>query len=629
MHQKEETIRQKKNIRQYLQANRLITDGAMGTYYTECGGKEELAEFGNISEPDLIKNIHREYIDSGAGLIRTNTFACNTTFFENMEQVRENIRAAWSIAKEAQAQAAADGKEVFVAADIGPIDDGGDREDAEIFAEYREICDVFLAEGADIFVFETHSQTMYLRETAAYIKQRNPQAFIWVQMAFNRSGYTKLGLGIRSFIREMAETEPIDAYGLNCSISSAHMYGFLKDAVFAGGKPVSALPNASYPLEVRGRVLYSKNISYFSQNMVAMAELGIEILGGCCGTSPAYTKAMAEALKAVPVTSKREMDTISGGDKTQKTQTPRKTAQENVDDTGRPEVFQEKIHPFMEKVRSGKKVFLVELDPPFDADIHKVMEGAKLLKEQGTDIITLSDSPLARPRMDVGLLAAKLQREMDIPVMPHVSCRDRNMIALRGMFLGLHANDIRNLLLVTGDPIARADQPAVKPVYNVNSIKLMKYVKQMNAEHFSGDGLVYGGALNYHGVNGDAIAKRMQDKVDAGAEYFLTQPIYSPEDIERIRFLKSKVNTRIFCGIMPLVSFRNARFIRNEMPGIHVPDEIMAQYPEGLTREEYEKRAVAICVELAGKMEDVADGFYFMPPFNRVHLICEIMNALR
>ena len=625
MHQREEMTEQKGSIRQYLQANRLITDGAMGTYYTECGGKEELAEFGNISEPDLIKNIHREYIDSGAKLIRTNTFACNTTFFQDMGQVRENIHAAWRIAKEVQTEALAEGRDVFVAADIGPIDDGGDREDAEIFAEYREICNVFLAEGAEIFVFETHSQTMYLRETAEYIKQRNPQAFIWVQMAFNRSGYTKLGLGIRSFIREMAAAETIDAYGLNCSVSSAHMYGFLKDVVFAAGKPVSVLPNASYPLEVRGRVLYSKNISYFAQNMAAMAELGVEILGGCCGTSPAYTKAMAEALADVPLTSKKEMDMVSA--KAGRVENP--TAGMEVPGQDSQNVSQEKIHPFMEKVCSGKKVFLVELDPPFDTDIHKVMEVAKLLKEQGADIITLSDSPLARPRMDVGLLAAKLQREMEIPVMPHISCRDRNMIALRGMFLGLHANDIRNLLLVTGDPIARTDQPAVKPVYNVNSIKLMKYVKQMNAEHFPEDGLVYGGALNYHGVNGDAIAKRMQDKVDAGAEYFLTQPIYSSEDIERIRFLRSKVNTRIFCGIMPLVSYRNARFIRNEMPGIHVPDEIMAQYPEGLTREEYEKRAVAICVELAGKMEDVADGFYFMPPFNRVHLICEIMNALR
>ena len=213
--------------------------------------------------------------------------------------------------------------------------------------------------------------------------------------------------------------------------------------------------------------------------------------------------------------------------------------------------------------------------------------------------------------------------------MPHICCRDKNKIAIRSQIIGAHINGIRNTLVVTGDPIDRGQADSVKSVYNFHSIRLMEYIKDMNVELFEEEPIVYGGALNYAGKNVSAIVERMKKKVDAGCQYFLTQPIYSKEDMERIAYLKEQVDTKILCGIMPLVSYKNARFIRNEMPGIHVPDEVFAKYHEEMTREEAEEVAVEVSVDIAMKMKDVADGYYFMTPFNRVSLIIKILQRLK
>ena len=213
--------------------------------------------------------------------------------------------------------------------------------------------------------------------------------------------------------------------------------------------------------------------------------------------------------------------------------------------------------------------------------------------------------------------------------MPHICCRDKNKIAMRSQMIGAYINGIRNLLIVTGDPIDRGDEDSIKRVYNFNSIRLMDYVSDMNVELFGEEPVVYGGALNYAGANVNAIVDRMRKKIEAGCQYFLTQPVYSKEDMERIRFLKENVDTKILCGIMPLVSYKNARFIRNEMPGIHVPDDIFEQYRPDMTREEAEEIAVEVSVSIAMKMKDITDGYYFMTPFNRVSLITKILRRLK
>ena len=276
---------------------------------------------------------------------------------------------------------------------------------------------------------------------------------------------------------------------------------------------------------------------------------------------------------------------------------------------------------------TGLAVIAVELDPPFNQDAQKLMEGAFQLKQSGVDIITIADSPLARARADSVLLAAKVSAMVDIPVMPHIACRDRNRISMHSTLLGAHINGIRNLMIVTGDPVPSGERDNTKSVFDFNSIRFMEYVKELNQEIFLQDAFSYGGALNQNQANEDQVMKRMQKKIDAGLSWFMTQPIYSDEEVEKLGRMKQELNTKILCGIMPLVSYRNAMFIKNEMPGIQVPDEIVAQYRPDMSRAEAEDVAVRISLSIMEKLEEVADGFYFMTPFNRVSLITRIIHA--
>ena len=390
------------------------------------------------------------------------------------------------------------------------------------------------------------------------------------------------------------------------------MYQLLAEGEIYSDKYLTALPNAGYPLSIRGKTIYTENERYFVEKSKLIAGLGADIMGGCCGTTPGYITDLVKALADVP----REEKKISSLPDEKKRSLEDHPSQ--VHGAG-----------FLQKLLDGKQPIIVEMDPPFEADVSKVMDGARLLKEAGVDLMTLSDSPMARARMDAGAVAGKIIREVGIPVMPHLTCRDRNIIALRGTIMGEYLNDIRNLLIVTGDPVARDARGNITGVFDSNSIRLMEYVKNMNEELYSEEPIHYGGALNYHGANPDAIIRRMIKKMENGCEFFLTQPIYSKEDIDRIRYIKSKCEAKIMCGIMPLVSYRNAMFIHNEMAGIHIPEDILAKYREDMTKEEAEKVAIDISLSLVERLKDVADGYYFMTPFNRAGLICDIIRKMK
>lgn len=598
---------EKMKIKEYLRSHCLITDGAMGTYYEEKYGHEnEMAELANDSAPEKIKEIHLDYLRSGAGLLRTNTFATNSMFFDTMEAIECNIRAACRVAKDAVAQYRAESgedKPIFLAADIGTIYDADHLDYENVLAEYKAICDVFLDCGMDCFVFETHADFTYLEPVSRYLKEK-ADVFLLAQFAFDKSGYTRAGMSVDKLVRSMSRVTTIDAYGMNCGVEATHMYRLLKDVTFPDERWITALPNAGYPYTLRGKTLYSHNVGYYVEQMKKIAGLGIEILGGCCGTTPEHIRALKEALLDLPHGEKR----IG-----------------NIDEI----TVAEPQSEFERKLSAGEMVYIVELDPPFQTDIEKVTSGAEELAKAKVDMITLSDSPMARTRMDAGQLAVRMQQQAGVPVMPHVCCRDKNVIALRAGMLGTYMNGIRHYLIVTGDPVARGDREHVTAVFDFNSIKFMNYVSAMNEDVFAKEPVSFGGALNYHGANVDAIIGRMKQKIDNGCRYFLTQPIYTTEDVERIRYIKEHVDTKLLCGIMPLVSYKNAMFVKNEMPGIRVSDEIVNRYQPDMTREEAEETAVEISVEIAEQLKDIADGFYFMTPFNRTGLIVRIMEAIR
>lgn len=601
-----------RSIRDYLKDHILIADGAMGTYYDTLRAEgRRIAEEGNLLEPELIKSVHREYLESGARLLRTNTFAVNRAMAlskgiegtqKQEDYVREVIRTAWDLAKEAVRES---GFPAWTAADIGPVAEYLFQEyEYDDWEEYRLVIDAFLECGADIFDFETFSDIMAVRRAAAYIKEKNPAAFVMASFAVNRNSYTSKGISLKRLFSEAAHTEALDSYGCNCLIGVSHMYEILKNQDFAPDKYIQVLPNSGYPQVVRGRTVYSDSAAYYGEKIRDIAGLGVNILGGCCGTTPRHIRMMCEAL---------------GENRLCPRKPPVSVYTEDV-------VKPAGSNSFTEKLERGEKVIAVELDPPFDQNAEKLLEGAFLLKSHGVDMITLADSPLARARADSVLLAGKIRSMVDIEVMPHIACRDRNRISMHSILLGAHINGIRNLMIVTGDPLPAGERDTTKAVFDFNSIRFMEYIRELNGELFGQDAFAYGGALNQGQVNFERVKERVRKKADAGASWFMTQPIYADEEIERIRAIREELGVKILCGIMPLVSYRNAMFIKNEMPGIQVPDEIVAKYREGMSRKEAEAAAREICLSLIRKLEDIADGFYFMTPFNRVGLICDIIE---
>ena len=594
------------DIREYLANNRLITDGAMGTWYDRLTGyKGNLAERANLENPQQIRDIHRAYIEAGAQLIRTNTFAVNSMFF-SADEIEEVLKAAWENASQAVSDS---GKDVWIAADMGPIDADETKSDGDVEQEYIQLSDYFLRLGAKVFVFETLSDFRYVKRAGSYIKAKCPDAFVVMQFSFSRNGYTRSGMSVRAILSEAASMADMDAVGFNCGVGPLHLYELLKNQSFPEGKYMTVLPNAGYPTELRGRTLYSENVPYYVEMMGRIANLGFDIIGGCCGTTPEHIRGLHHLLVNNVKPPKKLMPAVYSTDR----------------QSGCGQEAAEEKTELIQKLERGEKIFVVELDPPFDANDTKLMDGASLLRDIGVDMITLADSPLARPRADSIASAIKMRYTRQMEAMPHISCRDKNVIAHRAQLLGMHMNGLRHALIVTGDPIARGDRESIKSVFNFNSIKLMKYVQTMNQEVFGNRPIYYGGALNHNNGSADNIAARMRLKMEAGAQWFLTQPIYGQDDIDRLRELKEKSGGRIIAGIMPLVSRKNALFIKNEMPGIHVPEHVLEQYEEGMSREAYEDVAAAISVDLMKRLEDVCDGYYMMTPFNRAALIKRII----
>lgn len=590
------------DIKEYLGKQKLVADGAFGTYYQQLAGENAgVPEEANLTNKDLVKRIHSEYIAAGARLLRTNTFAANTiSLKKDLEEVKEIICAGYENAKRAVRES---GEKVYIAADIGPIPTMPFEDESDIEKEYQSIIDTFLQCGTDIFCLETFPGNRIVHMLAGYIKEKNPDAFIISQYSLDKYGYTRLGIRAERILMEAGSEKTIDAVGFNCGIGSAHLYEILKNTNLSGNKFITAMPNSGYPEIIQDRTIYSGNSEYFAENMDDISKLGINILGGCCGTTPAYIEKMKQL---VDLKNNRELRTES------------KTVEKEKNVTIQ--------NQFYQKIESGKKVITVELDPPYDANAQKIMDCAHLLKASGVDMITFADSPMGKARVDSIMMGIKVYHEVGIPVMPHIACRDKNTISMRAGILGAYLNGIRNFLFVTGDPVPAADRAEISGVFDFNSIKLMEYVKEMNEEHFKEEPVCFGGALNHNRGKLDMEIKRMEKKIAAGARYFLTQPIFSEEDIEKIKIVKEKTNTKILCGLMPLISYRNASFIKNEILGIHVPDEVLERFHPDMTREEGEAAGVQIVREVMEKLEPFADGYYFMLPFNRVHLVEQILK---
>lgn len=592
------------NIREYLKKSKLIADGSFGTYYSQKYKTVDIPEYANITASQRISEIHTEYINSGAKLIRTNTFASNTYSLDcSIEQVKENIKAAYKIAKEAVEQS---GKEVFIAGNIGPVPAVFQPDFEAVEEEYYQIAKTFIDEGADILCFETFTQSEHIMPAIKRIKEEcNP--FIIVQFCVNQYGYSEAGESAERLVSETAFSKCVDAVGLNCGVGPAHMQQILSRINLNNNCFVTAMPNAGYPLLVRNRVKYADNPIYFASKVNDMALLGADIIGGCCGTTPDYIR---EVAKTVDLTPTVKSDETSANNENEKP-VIKKSFFRNADGTIK-----------------DKKLIAVELAPPFGADDKKLLEAAHMLKGLGVDVLTFPDSPSGRTRIDSVLMAQKVKNVTGFEVMPHICCRDKNAIAMRSTFLGASINDINNFLIITGDPIPVMARQVVKSVFNFDSVGLMRIADEMNSEALKDSPLTYGGAINQSRRRIESEIKRVQKKMEAGAEFFLTQPVFTAEDAERLRRVKEETGARILCGIMPLVSRKNALFMKNEISGVNVTDEVIERYPENADRDDGENVGVELAKEMIAATRDFADGYYFSFPFNRTYLLKRIIQEL-
>ncbi len=581
-------------IKERLKNGTVIFDGGMGTYFSarkKVSG--EGCELANLDSSILIRAIHREYLDAGANAIKTNTFGTNRVAYNGNEKlVSRVIRNGYSIADRAAKPYDA---EVF--ADIGPI---RGIDESLLFEEYKFVIDCFLEAGATNFLFETNATFDGLGEATSYIKKIKPDAFVMVSFAVMGEGFTRDGLFGEELIHKAWNTGNIDAVGMNC-VCSVNQMERLTAEMDLSGITFSVMPNASYPSVIENRTFYESNPDYFGEHLAALTEHGASIIGGCCGTTPSHIAAAVHALKELGDVRIKSYESST-------------------------QLLETEESPFWEKLSRGQKVIAVELDPPKIADVRKYVEDAERLKDAGVDSLTIADCPIGRARMDSSMLAVKIKREANLEAIPHMTCRDRNLNATKGLLLGLSAEGIRNVLFVTGDPIPTAERDEVKSVYQFNSRKMASFVRSLGEKNLVNPFHMFG-ALDVNSRNFKKYLELAEEKVENGMVGLFTQPVLSDEAVENLKEARKRLDCYILGGIMPIVSEKNALFMENEINGIHVSQDIIESY-KGLERDEAEELAVSISLDIAKKIKCDVDGYYLMTPFNRVNLVARIAAEL-
>ena len=587
------------NIRELLQTRPLLFDGAMGTYYKAAPGVE--CEQANLTDPAGVLAVHREYLAAGADAVKTNTFSLPRLAAAHAPGWEQLAQAGWQLAVQAAEET---GAAVF--ADLGPAPD---TEAVPAGQVYTAVAKQFAALGARNFLFETLSSDAGLLDAVGAIKAEVPDAFVLVSFAVLPDGYTREGMYCKDLARRMQESGIVDAVGLNCVSAPGAMRTLAKQ--LGGTLPLSVMPNAGYPVVTRTQVKYQGRPEYFARELGRLAAEGtVQILGGCCGTTPAHIAALRAELDSLPVVEKTAL--------AEEFSTVKEQTVENED-------------AFLRKLNAGEKVIAIELDSPRNADLTGYLEGAKKLQAAGADLLTIADCPIAQARMDSSLVACRVHRKLGLCTLPHMTCRDRNLNATKALLLGLYAEGVREVLAITGDPIPTAERDEVKNVYQFNSRKLAQYIVSLAGEgrEMPGPMTVFG-ALNLNARNFDVELRRAKEKLENGMSGFLTQPVLSAQAVENLKKSRETLgaDAKILAGIMPVVSQRNAIFMENEINGIHVEDWIIEKFA-GLDRAQGEELGLAISLEMAKAALPYADGFYLMTPFNRVALMERLIGRLK
>lgn len=583
-------------VRELLAQGVLLFDGATGTALCAQSGEGEAVERLCLTQPQRVLALHRAYLTAGCKAIKTNTFAAHVSLAcKNKDDQKTLIRAAYDLARRA-----GDAYDAAVFADIGPAPTDAD----SAAACYIAMAEQYLNVGATCFLFETMQSGEGLAEAAAHIKASCPDAWIMVSFAADADGFTRAGEQASALALQMSACGAVDAIGLNCICGAYHIRQLLS-TLDVGDKWMSAMPNAGYPHVEEGRTYYDSAPAYYAQQVMECVKAGARIVGGCCGTTPEHIRQIARLL-GTPMPPRVRM----GDEKA--AQPPEKGCRSRI----------------LRRLEQGRRITLVELDPPRSADIGGFMEGARQLEQAGADAITIADCPIGRARMDSSLLACKLSRELGIEALPHMTCRDRNVNATKALLLGLSMENVHNVLAVTGDPIPTGDRGSVKSVYQFNSRVLAKFIRGLGESGEAEPFFVCGG-LNINAVRFDSELDRAKEKMDCGVSAFLTQPVLSEQAALHLERARDELRgAKLIGGLFPVVSEKNARFLQSEVHGITVDEAVVRAYA-GLDRAQGEDMVVRLCREAASRISPFVDGYYIMTPFQRVELVCRVIRATR
>jgi len=606
-----------RNLLERLENNVLVADGAMGTTLYS-NGLESCHEYNNISNPSAVEEIHRAYIEAGADIIQTNTYAakkCQLKTYGYEDKFEEiNIRAA-EIARSAA------GEKTFVLGTIGAI--RGLRECEltleSIVNETLDQVKVLLStEKIDGLLFETYYDQEEIRTILSEVRKLTDLPII-TNISLLEAGITQNGEKVTDALSALVNLGA-DIVGLNCHLGPYHMINSFKQVPLFAQSYLSAYPNASLmqlTQTINGNEYrFRKNSSYFEQSAKLLVEEGVRLIGGCCGTTPEHIRAIKKGIKGLkPV--KR------------KTITPLPAEEELIRVASNKPTIVDKV--------KKQVTIIAELDPPKHLNIEKFIEAAKTIDKKNIEAITLADNSLASTRICNLTAAVLLKEHITTPTLLHLACRDHNLIGLQSRLMGLDLLGINNILAVTGDPSNLGDFPGATSVFDVTSFKLIPFIKQLN------EGLGYNGASLKKTTNFTVAAaynpnvrdisktKRLvEKKIKSGADYFITQPVFEEEKIVKLAELASNYpDTPFFVGIMPITSYNNAIFLHNEVPGIKLSEEFLSRLEEVKDDKELCQK---VALEESKKLLDVAlkhfNGIYLITPFTRADLTVELIDYI-
>jgi methionine synthase I (cobalamin-dependent)/5,10-methylenetetrahydrofolate reductase len=602
----------------------LLGDGAMGTMlYARGVPLDACFDVLCVNDPQLVQSVHADYIAAGADCIETNTFGANRFklgVHGLAARVREINRAGAKLARDTRESM---GRDVFVLGSVGPLGKylaplgGIEPEDAR--AAFREQAEGLVEGGVDALIVETFSDLREMRLAVEAIRSVTLLPLV-TQVAFTDDGVTFLGRSPLQVVRALREL-PIEGLGANCSVGSSVLYDILEQMLpEAGGLPVVIQPNAGLPSRVGERLMYLSSPAYMAEYAGRMIAAGARMVGGCCGTTPPHIRAMREAL-----------DRIAPGRGPAGRRAPRPARLETVES---PTVLTAPPATALQrKLEEGQFLVTVELDPPRGHNIEKLVQGAKLLKERGVEIVDINDGSLGRVRMSVLPTAILVRDATGLDVNMHFTCRDRNLMGIQADVLGAHAMDIRNILAMTGDPPRTGDYVNATAVFDVDAIGLIRILTGMNrgvdaTGNSIGEPTAFcvGVALNPAAAEPGQEMERFLAKVEAGARWAQTQPVYDVDLLDRF-FGRTRPPIPIVVGILPLHSSRHAEFLHNEVPGITVPEAVRARMRE--SGERGLRAGIEMAQSLLHDLRARYAGAYLMPSFGRFEVVAEVLDALR